>query len=150
MFDSLGGKHRETAQQLRKWVLARAAVRLCDLPYVCSCLNLLAKEKYQVERDFTDQTMPLINVKVPQQDNLTDCGVFMISFVQSFLSGGTDQVGKLSAVGATPIGFPCYSPSRDMRLDYTPYFAVGEGDSIPLTREMVRRYASPSIVVAVL
>jgi len=42
------------------------------------------KEKMKTTREFTTTTMPGFCPKIPQQDNLTDCGLFLLEYVESF------------------------------------------------------------------
>jgi len=42
------------------------------------------KEKMKTPREFTTSTMPGFCPRVPQQNNLTDCGLFLLEYVESF------------------------------------------------------------------
>jgi Ulp1 family protease len=42
------------------------------------------KSKLKEERHFTKESMPGCCPKVPQQPNFSDCGVFVLEYVESF------------------------------------------------------------------
>eukprot|EP00730_Choanoeca_flexa_P006239 TRINITY_DN12115_c0_g1_i1.p1 TRINITY_DN12115_c0_g1~~TRINITY_DN12115_c0_g1_i1.p1 ORF type:complete len:676 (+),score=78.46 TRINITY_DN12115_c0_g1_i1:1950-3977(+) len=114
ILDSLGGLHRDVAKKLREY------------------LSQLWKRDHDTERAFTETTMPLIRVAVPEQDNSTDCGIFLLSFVESFLKGGASVPGGKES---GQMGFDRYSNGGD--LDMKSYFKHGR--NIPLTRTKIRR-----------
>ena len=47
-------------------------------------LTLEYKEKYGEEKKFTPENMPGSAPCVQQQPNFTDCGIFLLQFVESF------------------------------------------------------------------
>eukprot|EP00045_Choanoeca_perplexa_P010990 m.114276 g.114276 ORF g.114276 m.114276 type:complete len:692 (-) comp15472_c0_seq1:138-2213(-) len=115
MLDSLGGVHRDNARDLRRY------------------LKQLWEETQSSAREFDDDTMPLIQVDVPQQDNSTDCGIFLLSFIQSFLSGGPKA--KQDMHPRPSMGFSYYSNGG--KLPMKQYFR--KGGSLLLSRPRVRK-----------
>ena len=107
------------------WVLILAFAR-----YLC---KLWSESKPSTERDFTEESMPLIRVDVPEQDNSTDCGIYLLSFIQSFLSGGHAPKDELHP--PLPMGFPYYTNGG--KLHHKSYF--DKNGKLPLSREGVRK-----------
>jgi Ulp1 family protease len=85
------------------------------------------------DRDFDEINLPLIQVTVPQQDNSTDCGVYLLSFVESFLRGGYAVVDDLHP--SVHMGFPWYTNGG--KLGMAAYF--NKKGHLPLDRRRVRR-----------
>jgi len=55
---------------------------VCD--HLRTYLTIEWKEKMKCSRQFTVTNMPSFCPKIPQQENLTDCGLFLLEYVESF------------------------------------------------------------------
>lgn len=47
------------------------------------------KEKQRGEKAFNKDTMKMCTVPTPQQDNYSDCGIFLLHYVEKFFSVST-------------------------------------------------------------
>lgn len=76
-FDSLGGSHKAVGDNLKLW------------------LEFEARDKLQQE--IAPSAIQYVEAKVPQQNNFSDCGVFVIHFLWCLLND-SDQVLKFIGV----------------------------------------------------
>lgn len=54
-------------------------------PVVCSYLQVEWEVRRGTARLFTPDTMRSSNCRVPQQDNSSDCGLYLLQYAESFL-----------------------------------------------------------------
>ncbi|KAM9334298.1 sentrin-specific protease 7-like [Symphorus nematophorus] len=73
----------------RPCVLVMDSLKLSYHENVCRLLRDYLQVEWEVRRGtprlFTSDTMRSSNCRVPQQDNSSDCGVFLLQYVESFL-----------------------------------------------------------------
>lgn len=88
-FDSLGGSFRGKSHIYKYLNFMRA--------------KSLGQEGNDIKKFFTQTNLPLIKAKVPEQENMYDCGLFVLEYAKRLMKGDADRfeetVKELQEVG---------------------------------------------------
>lgn len=100
LFVFSGGLNEINAPMLQLiYLIGRGRSITFTPPVVCSYLQVEWEVRRGTARLFTPDTMRSSNCRVPQQDNSSDCGLYLLQYAESFL-----QVAHRTTASVRPRG----------------------------------------------